>query len=101
MAQIVADRLGTSPELVEVIHGDTNTGPYGMGTYGSRSLAVGGESVARAAQKVQDKAKAIGAHLLEAAPADIEGSGGQVAVRRSPAKGMALAEVSGAADLPA
>ncbi|HEU0316656.1 MAG TPA: xanthine dehydrogenase family protein molybdopterin-binding subunit, partial [Solirubrobacteraceae bacterium] len=68
MAQIVADRLGTTPDVVEVMHGDTNTGPYGMGTYGSRSLSVGGEAVARTAQKVQDKAKKIVAHMLEAAP---------------------------------
>jgi aerobic carbon-monoxide dehydrogenase large subunit len=100
MAQIVADRLGTTPDVVEVIHGDTNTGPYGMGTYGSRSVAVGGESVARAAEKVQDKAKRIVAHLLEAAPEDIEVSGDRFAVRGSPDKGMALAEVSAAAYVP-
>ena len=45
-AQIVADRLGTTPDLVDVVHGDTGTGPFGLGTYGSRSLAVGGESIA-------------------------------------------------------
>jgi carbon-monoxide dehydrogenase large subunit len=100
MAQIVADRLGTTPEVVEVIHGDTNTGPYGMGTYGSRSLSVGGEAVNRAARKVQDKAKHIVAHVLEAAPEDIEVSDGRFAVRGSPEKGMTLAEVSGAAYIP-
>lgn len=100
MAQIVADRLGTDPALVEVMHGDTNTGPYGMGTYGSRSLSVGGEAVARAAQKVQDKAKAIVAHLLEAAPEDIAVDGGRFSVRGSPGKGMALAEISAAAYIP-
>jgi carbon-monoxide dehydrogenase large subunit len=100
LAQIVADRLATTPELVEVIHGDTNTGPYGMGTYGSRSLAVGGESVARAAEKVQDKAKKIVAHLLEAAPEDIEVTSDKFSVRGSKDKGMALAEVSGAAYVP-
>ena len=100
MAQIVADRLGTTPDLVEVMHGDTNTGPYGMGTYGSRSISVGGESVARAAQKVQDKAKKIVAHVLEAALEDIEVSGDRFAVRGSPDKGMTLAEVSGAAYIP-
>jgi carbon-monoxide dehydrogenase large subunit len=100
MAQIAADRLGTSPELVEVIHGDTNTGPYGMGTYGSRSLAVGGEAVARASVKVQEKAKRIVAHLLEAAPEDIELTGDRFAVRGSPDKGMTLAEVSAAAYIP-
>src|SRR4051794_35919803 len=71
-AQIVADRIGVAPEQVEVVHGDTDRGPFGMGTYGSRSLAVGGESVARAALKVQDKARKIAAHLLEAAPEDVE-----------------------------
>ncbi|MFL5041392.1 MAG: xanthine dehydrogenase family protein molybdopterin-binding subunit [Xanthobacteraceae bacterium] len=100
MAQIVADRLGTTPDVVEVIHGDTNTGPYGMGTYGSRSLSVGGESVARAAEQVQDKAKRIVAHLLEASPEDIEVAGDRFAVRGSPDKGMALAEVSAAAYIP-
>jgi carbon-monoxide dehydrogenase large subunit len=100
MAQIVADRLGTKPELVEIHHGDTNTGPYGMGTYGSRSLSVGGEAAARAAQKVQDKAKAIVAHVLEAAPEDIEVSSERFSVRGSPGRGMTLAEVSAAAYIP-
>src|SRR5205807_493329 len=100
MAQIVADRLGTTPDVVEVIHGDTNTGPYGMGTYGSRSLAVGGESVARCANKVADKARRLVAHLLEAAPEDIELSDGKFQVRGSPDKGMTLAEVAGAAYIP-
>jgi carbon-monoxide dehydrogenase large subunit len=100
MAQIVADRLGTKPELVEVHHGDTNTGPYGMGTYGSRSLSVGGEAAARAAEKVQRKAKAIVAHLLEAAPEDIEVASERFSVRGSPGRGMTLAEVSAAAYIP-
>ncbi|MGZ6708291.1 MAG: xanthine dehydrogenase family protein molybdopterin-binding subunit, partial [Solirubrobacteraceae bacterium] len=71
-AQIVADRLGVDPQQVDVIHGDTATGPFGLDTYGSRSLAVGGEAAARAAKKVADKARAIVAHQLEADPADIE-----------------------------
>ncbi len=100
MAQIVADRLGTTPDVVEVMHGDTNTGPYGMGTYGSRSLSVGGEAVARTAEKVQDKAKKIVAHLLEAAPEDIEVHSERFSVRGSPGQGMTLAEVSAAAYIP-
>jgi aerobic carbon-monoxide dehydrogenase large subunit len=100
MAQIVADRLGVDPQVVDIIHGDTGTGPYGMGTYGSRSLSVGGESVHRAAMKVQDKAKQIVAHMLEAAPEDIEVSGGKFGVKGSPDRGMTLAEVSGAAYIP-
>jgi carbon-monoxide dehydrogenase large subunit len=99
-AQIVADRLGVDPAQVEVIHGDTATGPQGLGTYGSRTLAVGGEAVARAAAKIVDKAKEIVAHQLEAAPEDIELQDGRFVVRGSPDKGMALAEVAGAAYIP-
>ena len=96
-AQIVADRLGIDPAQVEVIHGDTDTGPFGLDTYGSRSLAVGGEAAARAADKVAAKAKAIVAHQLEAAPEDIELNDGKFSVRGSPDKGLTLAEVAGAA----
>jgi aerobic carbon-monoxide dehydrogenase large subunit len=99
-AQIVADRLGIDPAQVEVIHGDTQTGPFGLDTYGSRSLAVGGEAAARTAEKVAAKAKAIVAHQLEADPADIELHDGKFAVRGSPDKGMALADVAGAAYVP-
>jgi carbon-monoxide dehydrogenase large subunit len=99
-AQIVADRIGSSPEQVQVVHGDTDRGPFGMGTYGSRSLAVGGESVARAALKVQDKARRIAAHLLEAAPEDVELADGKYQVRGSPDKGLALGDLSLAAYVP-
>jgi aerobic carbon-monoxide dehydrogenase large subunit len=99
-AQIVADRLGVTPDVVEVIHGDTNTGPFGKNTYGSRSLAVGGEAMARAAERVQDKAKRIVAHKLEAAPQDIEIADGKFQVRGSPGKSMTLAEVAGEAYIP-
>jgi carbon-monoxide dehydrogenase large subunit len=98
-AQIVADRLGVDPSVVEVIHGDTGTGPEGRNTYGSRSLAVGGEALARCAVKIADKAKAIVADQLEAAVDDIELSEGKFSVRGSPDKGMTLAEVAGAAYL--
>ena len=93
-AQIVADRLGIDPQNVEVIHGDTGTGPQGLGTYGSRSLAVGGESIARATTKIVDKARQIVAHNLEAAPEDIELHAGKFSVKGSPDKGMTLAEVA-------
>jgi carbon-monoxide dehydrogenase large subunit len=99
-AQIVADRIGCTPEQVEVIHGDTQTGPFGMGTYGSRSLAVGGESAARAAEKVRAKASEIAAHLLEAAPEDIELKDGKYQVRGSPDKAMTLTDIAGAAYIP-
>jgi carbon-monoxide dehydrogenase large subunit len=97
MAQIVADKLGVDPAVVEVVHGDTATGPEGRGTYGSRSLATGGEAVARATDKVVAKAKAIVAAELEAAPEDIEVSGDKFSVRGSPDKGMALADIAGVA----
>jgi carbon-monoxide dehydrogenase large subunit len=99
-AQIAADRLGIDPENVDVIHGDTDQGPWGWGTYGSRSLSVGGEAVARAAEKVQDKAKQICAAMLEAAPEDIELAGGKFQVRGSPDKAMTMADVAGAAHIP-
>jgi aerobic carbon-monoxide dehydrogenase large subunit len=100
MAQIVADKLGVTPDQVEVVHGDTSSGPWGWGTYGSRSLSVGGEAVARAADKVHDKAKRICAAMLEAAPEDIELSGDRFQVRGSPDKSMTMAEVAGAAYIP-
>ncbi|HUA49641.1 MAG TPA: xanthine dehydrogenase family protein molybdopterin-binding subunit [Solirubrobacteraceae bacterium] len=96
-AQIVADRLGVDPSQVEVIHGDTQTGPSGLDTYGSRSLSVGGEAASRAANKVAAKAREIVAHQLEAEPEDIELRDGRFSVRGSPDKGMTLAEVAGAA----
>jgi carbon-monoxide dehydrogenase large subunit len=98
-AQIVADRLGVDPAVVEVMHGDTDMGPEGRNTYGSRSLAVGGEALAKCAVKIAEKASAIVAHQLEAAVEDIELSDGRFSVRGSPDKGMTLAEVAGAAYL--
>jgi len=99
-AQIAADRLGIDPERIEVIHGDTDQGPWGWGTYGSRSLSVGGEAVARAAERVQDKAKQICAALLEADPADIELADGKFQVRGSPDKFKTMPEIAGAAHIP-
>src|SRR3954454_15512959 len=99
-AQIVAEKLGIEPEQVEVIHGDTDTGPFGMGTYGSRTLSVGGEAAARAAVKVQEKAKRLAAHLLEAAPEDIELADGKYQVRGSPEQGLPLSDISLAAYVP-
>jgi carbon-monoxide dehydrogenase large subunit len=94
-AQIVADKLGVDPANVEIIHGDTGTGPEGRNTYGSRSLAVGGEAVAKTADKIADKAKQVVAHHLEAAPEDIEVNDGKFSVKGSPEKGMTLAEIAG------
>jgi len=79
-AQIVADRLGLSLDQVEIVHGDTGRVPFGMGTYGSRSLAVGGSAIMKALDKIEAKAKKIAAHLLEASDADIEFRNGSFTV---------------------
>jgi carbon-monoxide dehydrogenase large subunit len=71
-AQIVADTLGVPMENVEISHGDTNKVQFGMGTYGSRSLAVGGSALVKALDKIVTKSKRIAAHLMEASVADIE-----------------------------
>jgi carbon-monoxide dehydrogenase large subunit len=97
MAQVVADKLGVDPDQVEIMHGDTGTGAMGLGTYGSRTTAVGTEAIARAADKVATKARTIVSHMLEAAPEDIVLQDGRFVVKGSPDKGMALAEVSGVA----
>jgi carbon-monoxide dehydrogenase large subunit len=99
-AQIAGDILGIDPEHVTVLHGDTDQGAWGWNTYGSRSLAVGGEALVRAARKVQDKAKRICAALLEASPDDIELTAGKFQVRGSPDKSMTMAEIAGAAYIP-
>ncbi len=99
-AQIAGDILGIDPENVDVLHGDTDQGSWGWDTYGSRSLSVGGEAVALAARKVQDKAKRICAAMWEAAPEDIELADGKYQVKGSPDKAMTMAEVSGAAHIP-
>jgi carbon-monoxide dehydrogenase large subunit len=71
-AQLVAEKLGVSTDNVEVVHGDTDRSSFGMGTYGSRSAAVGGSAIVKALDKVIDKGKKIAAHLLEASVGDIE-----------------------------
>jgi carbon-monoxide dehydrogenase large subunit len=83
-AQIVADELGVGVDDVKVVHGDTDVTPMGWGTYGSRTTAVGGAALAVATRKIKDKAKALTAHLLEAAPEDIDYAGGKFFVKGSP-----------------
>ncbi len=70
--QIVAERLGLQPERISVVQGDTLAVPYGMGTAGSRTLSVGGSAVLKASEEVRSKMQRIAAHLLEAAPEDID-----------------------------
>lgn len=93
-AMIVADRLGLSPDDVDVLHSDTAIAPYGMDTYGSRSLAVGGTAVYLATEKVLDKARSIAAHQLEVAEEDLEYARGAFNVRGTPDKSVPLAGVA-------
>jgi len=93
-AMIAAEKLGVSPDDVEVLHSDTAVSPYGMDTYGSRSLPVGGTAVWLACERVLDKARAIAAHQLEVAEEDLEYAGGAFAVRGSPSTTMPLATVA-------
>ena len=72
LPSLLADRFGVPLEMVDIVHGDTGQVPFGMGTYPSRSLAVGGTALVKAMDKIVAKAKKIAAHLLEAAEADIE-----------------------------
>ncbi len=80
-AQVVAARLGIGVDAVEVVHGDTGRVPFGMGTYGSRSLSVGGSAIMKALDKIEAKAKKIAAHLMEASDADIDFINGEFIVR--------------------
>jgi len=79
-AQIVAEKLGVPIGNVEIIHGDTDRIPFGMGSYGSRSLAVGGAAISKALDKVIEKGKIIAAHLMEASEADMEFKDGKFTV---------------------
>ncbi len=79
-SQLVADTLGIPIESIEIVHGDTDKIPFGMGTYGSRSLAVGGSAIVKAMDKVVAKGRKIAAHLLEAAEADVEFQDGKFSV---------------------
>ena len=93
-SMIVADRLQIAPEDVEVLHSDTAISPFGMDTYGSRSLAVGGTAIALATDLVIDKARKIAAHQLEAAEADLVYEGASFSVRGSPDRAMPFAAVA-------
>ena len=93
-AQIIAKELGVPVEDVEVIHGDTDNTPMGWGTYGSRTTAVSGAAVTIAARKVNEKSKALAAHLLEAAPEDIEYEDGRFFVRGSPDQAKTIQDIA-------
>ena len=98
-AQLVSERLGVPLENIEISHGDTNRVQFGMGTYGSRSLAVGGVALDKALDKIEAKAKKIAAHILEASTEDLEFNDGNFTVAGTD-KAMAFGEVALAAYVP-
>ncbi|WP_267177816.1 xanthine dehydrogenase family protein molybdopterin-binding subunit [Sneathiella aquimaris] len=98
-AQLIAEKLGVPFESVEVVHGDTTKVPFGMGTYGSRSLAVGGSAIVKAADKIVDKAKKIAAHLMEASADDIEHEHGVFSIAGTD-KQLTIGEIAFAAYVP-
>jgi aerobic carbon-monoxide dehydrogenase large subunit len=103
-AQIVAEELGIPPDDIDVIHGDTDNTPYGLGTYGSRSTPVSGAATALVARKVRDRAKIVASAMLEAAPEDLEWEKGRFFVKGDPEKGATIAEIAlaahGSVELP-
>jgi aerobic carbon-monoxide dehydrogenase large subunit len=103
-AQIVAEELGIPPEDIDVVHGDTDRTPFGLGTYGSRSTPVSGAATAIVARKVRDKARIIASAMLEVAPEDLEWEKGRWFVQGDPDKGATIQEIAmgahGSVELP-
>jgi carbon-monoxide dehydrogenase large subunit len=103
-AQIVAEELGIPPEDIDVVHGDTDQTPFGLGTYGSRSTPVSGAAVALTARKVRDKARQIAAGMLEVSSDDLEWEKGRFFVKGDPESGKTISDIAmaahGAIDLP-
>jgi aerobic carbon-monoxide dehydrogenase large subunit len=104
-AQLVAQELGLSPDDVDVVHGDTDRTPFGLGTYGSRSTPVSGAAAVVAARKVRERARLVAAVMLEVAADDLEWADGKWQVRGDPDTALGIAEIAWAAhstvDLPA
>jgi carbon-monoxide dehydrogenase large subunit len=98
-AQVVAEMIGIDENMIEIVHGDTANTPMGMGTYGSRSIAVGGSAMVRATEKIIAKAKKIASHLLEASETDIELKDGAFSVAGTD-KSVAWGDVTLAAYVP-
>ncbi|MDQ1632398.1 MAG: aerobic carbon-monoxide dehydrogenase large subunit [Frankiaceae bacterium] len=96
-AQIVAQELGIPPEDIDVVHGDTDNTPFGLGTYGSRSTPVSGAAAAVAARRVRDKARIIAATALEVSAEDLEWADGRWSVKGDPSKGQTIQESAFAA----
>jgi carbon-monoxide dehydrogenase large subunit len=98
-AQVIAEMIGIDADQVEIVHGDTANTPMGMGTYGSRSIAVGGSAMVRATEKIINKARKIAAHLMEASEGDIELKDGRFSVAGTD-KSVAWGDVTLAAYVP-
>lgn len=103
-AQIIAEEIGIPPEDIDVVHGDTDNTPFGLGTYGSRSTPVSGAAAALVARKVRDKAQIIASGMLEVPVTDVEYEVGTFRVRGDPGKSVTIQDVAmrahGAGDLP-
>ncbi len=99
MAQVVADELGVPLEDVIVQHSDTQGTPFGYGSYGSRTASVGTVAIHNSVQRIKEKAKRIGAHMLEAAPEDVVYEDGKIFVKGAPDQAKTIQEVAGAAAL--
>ena len=93
-AQLVADELGVPYDDIEIQHSDTQGTPFGFGSYGSRSLSVGGTAIYKSITKIKDKAKLLAAHQLEAAVEDIEWEAGRAFVKGSPDRAMTLQDLA-------
>jgi len=96
-AQIVAHELGLTPDDVEVVHGDTDRTPFGLGTYGSRSTPVSGAAAVVAARRVRERARAVAAAMLELSADDLEWTDGKWRVRGDPEQAAGIAEIAMAA----
>ena len=96
-AQIVAEELGLDPQNIMVEEGDTDTAPYGLGTYASRSTPVAGAAIAMAARRIREKARKVAAHLLEVGEADVEWTDYTFQVKGVPARRVTMKEVAFAA----
>ncbi len=103
-AQIVAEEIGIPPADIDVVHGDTDNTPFGLGTYGSRSTPVSGAAAALVARKVRDKAKIIASGMLEVSVADLQWDKGAFSVIGDPTKSVTIQDIAmrahGAGDLP-
>ena len=103
-AQIVAEEIGIPPDDIDVVHGDTDNTPFGLGTYGSRSTPVSGAAAALVARKVRDKARIIASGMLEVSVADLEWEKGAFQVKGDPGQSVTIQDIAmrahGAGDLP-